>query len=400
MNHFNFTPIFILFFTIGLSGQQWIEVAPKVSDISHVGDNLYTITTTGLFSHSEDNGETWNTTSIYHVPTLENRTFTSICFFDENNGIIALRNVLNGNQLLMTSDGGQNWEILNSDFGECSNTFIPIDLDFISGSTAMMDSHGSKIIYLTRDKGQSWTCGHTIAPAEYFHVISVRSENEWLSNGNQGFYKTINAGKDWEKIFDKHLIYFHEKEDGNIYGFTTDSDDPNGYPIIYKTHNDFETYETIVLEQLQDHYVTSFFMESESKIHVLVSGRQIYYSEDGGQNFELVEEMPDWQLETEFINGNWYFFGRGLWKLNSLPTYTNEISNEENTIVYPNPTSQFIHIKGEKYKSFELINPAGEILSSGFINNNQIDLTDLNRGAFLLKLKNEQEMIFRKVIKI
>ena len=78
------------------------------------------------------------------------------------------------------------------------------------------------------------------------------------------------------------------------------------------------------------------------------------------------------------------------------------ISNIETSIqVYPNPTTGLFSVKGTDINSIEIINSKGQIIKSKIIDNNFtiINLTNVPDGLYIMKLINNKEIIYKKVIK-
>jgi len=66
--------------------------------------------------------------------------------------------------------------------------------------------------------------------------------------------------------------------------------------------------------------------------------------------------------------------------------------------VYPNPTSEFLQIKGMEQGSFEIYNTHGSLLQSGILEK-QISVSDLVPGFYYLLLRNENGVYSGKFVK-
>ena len=66
--------------------------------------------------------------------------------------------------------------------------------------------------------------------------------------------------------------------------------------------------------------------------------------------------------------------------------------------IYPNPATNYIKIKTNRFNAYDLISLNGQILSTGmFANNLTINRNKLASGLYFLKLKNDTEQIIKKV---
>ena len=83
----------------------------------------------------------------------------------------------------------------------------------------------------------------------------------------------------------------------------------------------------------------------------------------------------------------------------------NDYSFENKIIVFPNPTKELLTISGKVNEKLriELINSLGQIVSkcsfSSFINNQEVDMSKLAAGVYMLKFSNQKGTKTFKVIK-
>ena len=78
-----------------------------------------------------------------------------------------------------------------------------------------------------------------------------------------------------------------------------------------------------------------------------------------------------------------------------------EINPKYRITLYPNPTSGKIFVKGiDKKTEYRIIDCCGNIIKTGNIEiTNEISLTDMPRGFYLLELKNENLLTTKKIFK-
>jgi hypothetical protein len=67
--------------------------------------------------------------------------------------------------------------------------------------------------------------------------------------------------------------------------------------------------------------------------------------------------------------------------------------------LYPNPTSDFLFIEGANLNSlYEIVDLKGKILSLGKYDN-KIDVTNLSRGTYLVKVSNNNKSAVLRFVK-
>lgn len=71
---------------------------------------------------------------------------------------------------------------------------------------------------------------------------------------------------------------------------------------------------------------------------------------------------------------------------------THETSNNNSNIrLYPNPAVDLIHIDGVKDQDFRVYNTAGQLIKSGLMKQGTIEVRDLVKGMYILKIKEKEE---------
>lgn len=72
---------------------------------------------------------------------------------------------------------------------------------------------------------------------------------------------------------------------------------------------------------------------------------------------------------------------------------THEISKNSGFRIYPNPATDFIHIEGVKDQDFSIYNAAGQLVKNGSIKQGVIEVKDLVKGMYILKIKEKEESL-------
>lgn len=88
-----------------------------------------------------------------------------------------------------------------------------------------------------------------------------------------------------------------------------------------------------------------------------------------------------------------------VYQEDALGTTQNQIDPEIK--VYPNPVKDFLYIDAKNLESYTLYNILGQNLKQGQLNTDQIDLSELEEGLYILRFKSSgNKYISKKIIKI
>jgi CubicO group peptidase (beta-lactamase class C family) len=125
------------------------------------------------------------------------------------------------------------------------------------------------------------------------------------------------------------------------------------------------------------------------------NGQLISISKDNGLLFvRMGEQKNSGEVSTQLANSIWK-------KINSLKYKTNVLNNNdlENFQIYPNPVNDILHIE-HSHSNFKLklLDISGKIIME-FKNVNQLDVSDLEKGIYLLEFENEGNLKSLRVIK-
>lgn len=95
----------------------------------------------------------------------------------------------------------------------------------------------------------------------------------------------------------------------------------------------------------------------------------------------------------------WFFQGDTLGPCSVLST--SEVSSKDLFTIYPNPVTDFIHIKNLKSSNatYKIIDAGGRIVSQGKVSEDQIDIRNLVKGNYILQVKTQHAVKNLKFIK-
>ncbi|WET51775.1 T9SS type A sorting domain-containing protein [Chryseobacterium indologenes] len=131
-------------------------------------------------------------------------------------------------------------------------------------------------------------------------------------------------------------------------------------------------------------------------------------STPGSQNIaKYIVTTPSWFLDLDPSVQNVYWSVRSIdaSKIYSDASTQGTLSTKENTdnrekdlVIYPNPTSDKIYIRGEKVSEAEIYSMEGRKLNVIFNRDQSIDVSHLPKGVYLLKVKIKNEITTKKII--
>ncbi|MDH6254348.1 hypothetical protein M2347_004075 [Chryseobacterium sp. H1D6B] len=74
--------------------------------------------------------------------------------------------------------------------------------------------------------------------------------------------------------------------------------------------------------------------------------------------------------------------------------------NQDDILIYPNPVSSVLYVKNiSKKANYKLYNAAGQLISSGILLNNKIDVSRLINGVYVIAIEDGDKSIQKKFIK-
>ncbi|SHI46259.1 Por secretion system C-terminal sorting domain-containing protein [Flavobacterium terrae] len=82
---------------------------------------------------------------------------------------------------------------------------------------------------------------------------------------------------------------------------------------------------------------------------------------------------------------------------NTLSTSQNQIAGLK---LYPNPVKEVLHIESNNTseKSIELFNVLGKSVYKGKTINNSVNLSNVNKGVYVVKITEEEKTVTRKIV--
>jgi len=323
------------------SGWFWQNPLPTGSDLKSIRftNTLtgYTVGDFGVVSITTNTGNTWSTinllvdlNSIYFVNTITgyavgssgeirkttngglnwysqfsgtNEDLTSVCFFNENLGLIVGGSSYNTSVILRTTNGGLNWSLQTNLYREnlTSVCFADIQNLYVTGlgGTLLKSSNA----------GISWDSIY-INPFQNYYCVSFNNALTGYVTGSGMILKTTNAGANWStQAVSINLPLY------SIW-FTNDN---NGYAIgadgafgaaSFKTSNGGINWINIITPTMNSSMYSVCFTDSLSGYAVGTEGKIIKTTNGGSNWFGININVNRYEINTvHFINDNTGYIG-------------------------------------------------------------------------------------------
>ena len=387
-------PLYLLLFAFNCYGQEWVEVETPltyVTDIDIHKERLVIVGNLGAqmyYATSVDNGLSWDTVNITGVADVPG-TPMYIGFFNELEGSIGIK----GNfeqDYLQTTDGGLTWTQAMIELDTSCNNFIqPHDFYRINDQMGLVNGFQSGRYMVKRGAGNIWGCSSDFG-SSWVPQMYVKEDSVWYTKDLRGFYVTRDAGYNWEKVIEKEFIHF-QCEGDEIIALSTYYSEPNNIPVLYRTEDEWVTYDSIPLNEFNDKYLTLFVRPNSGGLYV-IEAKDIYFSENGENNFQYMQTLEQEPFRTTYVDDTWYLSGRGLTRLNDPVSSTNPPTDYQPILVFPNPAQDHLEVQLPKdiaYAAFSLYTIQGApVMHTALGDTNSIDISNLPAGVYIYNIRS------------
>ena len=179
-------------------------------------------------------------------------------------------------------------------------------------------------------------------------------------------------------------------------------------------------FENVVYAAKQNDDATlELWAGEDNKNHAYPGGNNFepfYMSQDGGITWKKMhgQDFPDApesaMIESMTVDSNGRLMaatteGIYLISVSSVTTSASYEANNDlgvgNAMIYPNPVKDFLIVSISQPGNFEaqIVNASGITVRSLILNSSEIDVSDLARGMYLIRIKGNQEVFTQKFIK-
>ncbi len=347
-----FILVFVFFFLLFINAQsyEWQESylpnQPNILKTVIKNNKIYIFPVENSYFYSTDFGENWNEVNY---PSNAGSLLTAE-FLDENNGLIFFFNQQTyTSNLLMTSDGGENW---NSIFSLPLNVVADIkytsenEIYLFGTEFSLSTGQQTSLIYYSNDKGNTWNkfnsvegkyalCGYVFADS------SIITADEF---GN--IQKTTDNGESWAVKYssDNSVKTVRRFRFFNHIGFSTGENN-----VILKTTDEGETWISLATD-IDSKYSMNIidFLYIDSSKYIIVGKVSRYenpgavlYTMNGGENWTEIYSFQSSLTNVNVIKDSILFINGAAGiilttNLNDITDVKEQIQNSSNSSIIVN----------------------------------------------------------------
>jgi len=246
----------------------------------------------GLFMHTTDEGRTWE-----EMPSAPNGiTPTTICFRDDQLGIVGGWASGGQSRVERTTDGGATWtsHLLFP-------TYVGYAMDIVFASpircyAAVYGGLNINAVYSSTDAGATWFRASTGIPtSQRMECVSFIDENTGFAAGGESgpkVYKTTNGGQSWSDVTGAGLQTDMVRD---MHWFSENEGIAGGLSGIFRTTNGGALWQRVVAD-----YIARIDFEDDLVGYACnLLEPVVWMTSDGGANWESIDLC--WTGGTECI---------------------------------------------------------------------------------------------------
>ena len=293
-----------------------------------------------------------------------------------------------------TTNGGSSWTRQNTASYNSSGSFTNVvyfwdeNYGFAQGDPI----GGEYELYVTSDGGNNWEAvpGENIpnpGGGEYGYVgqIEVVGDNVWYTTNSTTLYHSTDRGNTWQAYqcpvndFSGDAISFSDANNGIIVSGTN----------VYRTYDSGENWTQIDPNGPVNSIGVSYVEGTDTIFSTSTSGSS--QSFDGGITWNPIDNETF--LGVEFLNSTTGWAGSfngdlagGIWKWSDFSLSQDEISNESNFKIYPNPVDNILNIDSVNEINSMIYDITGKKVLESYSKN--INIEKLAKGIYVIKIKD------------
>ena len=360
-----------------------------------------------VFTKTTNGGSTWNSGTINLGDT--DLGIAMICAISSTTAWAVGYPRVSGDVggIWKTTNGGISWDRQDSASYNSSGSFSNVvhfwdeNYGFAQGDPI----GGEYELYVTSDGGNNWEAvpGSNIpnpGGGEYGYVgqIEIVGDNVWYTTNSTTLYHSTDKGNNWVAYqcpvndFDGDAMSFSDENNGIIISGTN----------VYRTYDSGENWTQINPTGPVYNIGVSYIEGTDTIFSTSQAGSS--QSFDGGLTWNPIDNETF--LGVEFINSTTGWAGSfngdlagGIWKWSDFSLSDNEIIDENNLLIYPNPTGSIINIKSNNNVSSTIYDINGKKIL--YTKSKIIDISDFSKGIYIIKIKDEinNSIETKKIIK-
>ncbi|MFT6338335.1 MAG: photosystem II stability/assembly factor-like uncharacterized protein [Saprospiraceae bacterium] len=379
---------------------RWFSQSLNLFEISFVNKDVgYGIYADKLYK-TIDGGNNWTKLDI---PKGEYELY-SVYFSDLYNGVLStqLINSNNNKEVLLTSDGGMTWQIVEVEGGKVLGKAVINNEGLVFGNDNngyyRMKSDGSDFKKL---EIPSFLYGKDVRVAQDGTIVIGIEIDEEIQVFNSYLFISTDAGDSFNEIdlfFDDEIssYFFFDSEHGFI-GMEGD---------LYETKDGGVTWEN-VYSYHQDGKISilSFFNDQNG---IMIIDGEIHITTDGGKNWFL-EDCKDFGLsKAQAVDGEYFGIAGSVYKRTVDPDsdcYVLDIEELQLSLeieLVPNPTHDYFSIIGlnDDVYRLKIRSTSGVLLKDiPVLNQENINISKFPKGLYFITVYKDEFIKSLKLIK-
>jgi len=256
-----------------------------LADVFFINNTGYAVGSNIIYK-SSDGGDNW--TQLTAPSALGSFGLLSIGMGNEKNVIF----VSTYHQLIATNNGGESFVTNVIPDPSLSDVF------FVDSSVAYAVG---KSVWKTIDAGDNWIDVYDFAPTTGWSSLSfINEQTGWISK-QEGVYKTINAGSDWQRL---NTDTISPDQGGAIFFLNSDTGYFSNNTSIEKTVDGGGSWNKVF------GCSTSFYHDIHfvsANVGYITDGQRIFKTSDGGNSWTKVVALAsssNWLMELHFTDAN------------------------------------------------------------------------------------------------
>jgi hypothetical protein len=366
---------FAFVFLTGFTKAQWQQTSLDstiVRALAINGSNIFAGSDYHSVSLSTDNGTSW---------TEVNTGLTST---HSMSLIISGTNVITGTPdgVFVSSNNGASW--LSTNLTSIASSFV------ICGTTIFAGCYGG--VFKSNDNGLSWSAT-SLTTNVYSLAVSGNTIFAGADEDTEMFFSTDN-GTNWTATgLEGYNVFVLAVCGPNIFASV------GGGGVFMSSNNGASWTLVTNVPDILSYAVSgnNFFVGTSDGVYV---------STDNGLSWNAWNSnlTSTWVLSLALSGTDIYAgtYGSGVWKrpLSEL-SGIQEINENGSITVFPNPVSDYITIESPEKSVIEIFNIQGQLMKVANANENfiTIDISSFAKGLYIIKVKSENDITARKIIK-
>jgi len=399
------------------------QIIPSLSDV-YFADNQTVIAVgkSGNILKSTDTGSTWTQIAC---PVNEDLNGVKL------NGSLGIV-VGNKGTILQSMNYGVNWTKVNSNVTSKDLT----DLEILS-NTKIIAIGKDSIMLVSNNSGESWEAFGSISCSYNFDDLSFMDLNNGILIAGGTIYGTTDGGSSWKNI-KPSSISGHHTAWSNLHCCSYSSDlmvigenfntkisiNPTGIEyydaIWYKIGSANFVEKKGTFRKCYDktctgtYYIQDIRILPDNKFLAVGDDGLIVKIENNGANWSYKNSGTTKSLTAVSYSGNnCIAVGNGVilkstdsgdtWSTitSIIQSGTEDYNNDNPFKIFPNPVENIISIihSGNLPTTVVIYSIEGKLVRQELVKENQIDISNLSKGIYILRLTNQEGTIDRRIIK-